>query len=95
MPTKEIFTPQKVFVSFDGKNYMESGIELGNAVIVETTEGDEMDEAERLFRQIATSSMTLTFTVKAMSGSNRRRMHGKKAFRLRTYWRCLRHEIHS
>lgn len=91
MPTKEFFTPQKVFVSLDGKNFME----LGNAVIVETTEGDEMDEAEKLFRQIAASSMTLTFTVKTMSGSNHKRMHGKKAFRLRTYWRYLRHEIHS
>lgn len=94
MPTKEFFTPQKVFVSFDGENFME----LGNAVTIESiesTEGDEMDETERLFRQIAASSLTLTFTVKTMSGSNHRRMHGKKAFRLRTYWRCLRHEIHS
>ena len=91
MPPKEIFTPQKVFVSLDGENF----IEFGNAVTIESTEGDEMDEAERLFRQIATSSMTLTFAAKIMSGSNHRRMHGKKAFRLRTYWRCLRNEIHS
>ena len=91
MPPKEIFTPKKVFISHDGKNFME----LGNAVTIEFTEDEEMDEAERLFRQIATSSMTLTFAAKIMSGSNHRRMHGKKAFRLRTYWRCLRHEIHS
>ena len=95
MPTKEFFTPKKVFISFDGKNYMESGIELGNAVTIESTEDEAMGKAERLFRQIAASSMTLTFSVKTMSGSNHRRMHGKKAFRLRTYWRCLRHEIHS
>lgn len=91
MPPKEIFTPQKVFISLDGKNFME----LGNAVTIESTEDEEMDKAERSFRQIAASSMTLTFTVKTMSGSNHKRMHGKRAFRLRTYWRCLRHEIHS
>lgn len=41
MPPKEIFTPQKVFVSLDGKNFME----LGNAVTIESTEDEEMDKA--------------------------------------------------
>ena len=63
MPPKEIFTPQKVFISLDGKNFME----LGNAVTIESTEDEEMDKAERLFRQIATSSMTLTFAAKIIN----------------------------
>ena len=54
--------------------------------------GDEPEDIDA--ESFLSSIYTFTISFKIISGSNKRRMHGKKAYRMRTYRKWRKYEIH-
>lgn len=80
-----IFEPLKFFVS-DGEKF----IELKDLQEVSLNAEDNFENAMPLVHDMSPVSITL----KLRSGSNYSRMHGKKAFRMRCYYRWRKYEIY-
>lgn len=76
--------PLKFFVS-DGEKF----IELKDVLEANLGTEDDFGNAMPLVHDMSPVSITL----KLRSGSNHSRMHGKKAFRMRCYYRWRKYEI--
>ena len=85
MPPKMTLQPLNLFM-----NYGEKFIELKNLPEVNLGTEDDFGNAMPLVHDMSPVSITL----KLRSGSNYSRMHGKKAFRMRCYYRWRKYEIY-
>lgn len=86
MPPKMTHKPLEFYMKNGDGNY----IRMTDIRSVDLTEDPDMDNAERLFRSMA----PITVVLRIGSCSNHRRMHGKRAFRMRCYHRWKRYEIY-
>ena len=84
MPPKMTLQPLKFFLS-DGEKF----IELKDLQEVSLNAEDNVGNVTPLAHDMSPVSITL----KLRSGSNYSRMHGKKAFRMRCYYRWRKYEI--
>ena len=104
MPTKEDFTPiGKLYLKDENGNI--HVVDDMKIVDIETVEDNSdsiavsLCKANELINEFAISlsksaMSSLTHKLALIFSNNRRRLHGQKPFRPRTYWKCVKYEIH-